>query len=178
MLSAAPNAAHLSLAQLLLSPAVRQRVLPNAQSVHLITQNVDGLSSRALDSVASSTDNPATVARETIIEMHGSLLRTTCTRCGDTRTNPHQPLSAEHNPIPVQELPHCAVTGCAGLLRPAVVWFGEPIPELHRIQPLVERCDLIIVLGTSNTVYPAAGFASTVKHRNEGESGRVQHRRA
>lgn len=45
------------------------------------------------------------------------------------------------------------------------VWFGESIPELSRISQHVQRADLILVLGTSSTVYPAAGFASEVRSR-------------
>lgn len=55
--------------------------------------------------------------------------------------------------------------GSKGLLRPAVVWFGESIPLLGSIEDLIERCDLLLVLGTSSTVYPAAGFASQVKRQ-------------
>ncbi|TKY90294.1 hypothetical protein EX895_000292 [Sporisorium graminicola] len=180
VLSAEPNAAHLSLARLLLDPAERSRTMPSAQSFHLITQNVDGLSGRALQQVPSAQDDAALdAAREAIIEMHGNLFKTICTICGDSRVDLRQPLSeglrgaedvsGEYRAIAKERLPKCTVQECSGLLRPGVVWFGESIPELDRIQPLVARCDLILVLGTSATVYPAAGFADIVKHSNHGQ---------
>lgn len=43
-----------------------------------------------------------------------------------------------------------------------MVWFGESIPLLDEIEQLVAQCDLLLVLGTSSTVYPAAGFAGRV----------------
>ncbi len=177
VMSAAPNAAHLSLAQLLLSSSddsLRKRIMPNAQSFHLITQNVDGLSGRALQEVRSAHDT-ASIAHATssIIEMHGNLFKTICTSCGDARIDTRQPLSeglrgtedilGEYRSIPIGQLPRCEKSGCGGLLRPGVVWFGESIPELDRIQPLVRRCDLILVLGTSSTVYrqPASRTSSS-----------------
>lgn len=162
--------------------------MPNAQSFHLITQNVDGLSGRALQELQSNsnvsdshTAHPeATInaARENIIEMHGNLFRTICTKCGDDQIDMNQPLcqglsgtedlSGEYESVPIKDLPHCTKSGCQGLLRPGVVWFGESIPELDRIQNLISRCDLILVFGTSSTIYPAAGFADTVKRENHG----------
>lgn len=185
VLSASPNAAHLSLAQLLSSTGSQQesprsRIMPNAQSFHLITQNVDGLSGRALQQT-QLTDGGASIdtATDSIIEMHGNLFKTICTSCGDARIDLRQPLSdgldgtedltGEYKPIPLNQLPRCTAPNCGGLLRPGVVWFGESIPELDRIQPLISRCDLILVLGTSSTVYPAAGFADIVKHSNHGQ---------
>jgi NAD-dependent deacetylase len=56
-----------------------------------------------------------------------------------------------------QEPPICA---CGGALRPAVVWFGESLPEnaLLQASAAASTCDLIISVGTSGTVYPAAGL--------------------
>ncbi len=60
------------------------------------------------------------------------------------------------------ELPHSA-TG--ELLRPAVVWFGESLDPavMRRCSDAIRDCDLLLVCGTSSTVYPAAAFAPTVK---------------
>ncbi|SJX65489.1 related to NAD-dependent deacetylase Sirtuin 5 [Sporisorium reilianum f. sp. reilianum] len=179
VLSAAPNAAHVSLARLLLEPAVRSRVMPDAQSFHLVTQNVDGLSGRALHEMNPPQGSAAVeAARNSIIEMHGNLFKTICTSCGDSRIDTRQPLSeglrgtedlsGEYRAIAKEQLPRCTAAGCGDLLRPGIVWFGESIPDLDRIQPLISRCDLILVLGTSSTVYPAAGFADMVKHSNGG----------
>ncbi|UZJ55072.1 hypothetical protein CBS101457_004392 [Exobasidium rhododendri] len=73
--------------------------------------------------------------------------------------------SREYRSIAVADLPRCPDKNCGGLLRPGVVWFGESIPTLPTIQALVERCDLLLVLGTSSTVNPAASFASQVQRQ-------------
>jgi len=59
-------------------------------------------------------------------------------------------------------LPHCH---CGGMLRPNVVWFGETLNPiiLNSISRELQKCDLLIVIGTSGIVYPAAGFAEVVK---------------
>ncbi len=64
--------------------------------------------------------------------------------------------------IPIEDLPHCPKCG-EGLLRPGVVWFGESLPEKTMMavdewmwRP--EKIDLILVIGTSASVYPAAGY--------------------
>jgi len=64
--------------------------------------------------------------------------------------------------IPAEELPQCPKCG-GGLLRPGVVWFGEPLPEKTMIvvdawMRKPEKIDLILVIGTSARVYPAAGY--------------------
>lgn len=158
---------------------LREHLLPDAQSFHLVTQNVDGLSGRALQELAPSEQSFPSATAGSILEMHGNLFKTICSSCGDSRIDLRDPLcpalrgaedlSGEYRAIPTEHLPRCSRSGCNGLLRPGVVWFGESIPELDRIQPLISRCDLILVLGTSSTVYPAAGFAQIVKHSNHGQ---------
>lgn len=49
------------------------------------------------------------------------------------------------------------------------VWFGEQIPALSQIEDILCKCDLLLVLGTSSTVYPAAGFAAQV----QGQGGKT-----
>lgn len=58
--------------------------------------------------------------------------------------------------IAIEYLPHCEKEGCNGLLRPAVVWFGESIPRLEEIDNVVDRADLCIVVGTSSVVSASA----------------------
>ena len=62
--------------------------------------------------------------------------------------------------IPLDELPHCPQ--CQSLLRPAVVWFGEslPMPAIDRIHDWLDggKIDLMLVVGTSAKVFPAAGY--------------------
>ncbi|XP_060934100.1 NAD-dependent protein deacylase sirtuin-5, mitochondrial-like [Limanda limanda] len=69
--------------------------------------------------------------------------------------------------IPVLQLPRCEQTGCHGLLRPAVVWFGETLDSdvLTRAEKVLDSCDLCLVVGTSSIVYPAAMFAPQVAAR-------------
>lgn len=108
----------------------------------LITQNVDGLHSLA------GSRNP--------LEIHGNLWRTRCLSCREVREN----RDCEMAPLP----PRCA---CQGLLRPDVVWFGERLPEeIHeRSLQAVESCDLLLVIGTSAVVQPAASWALTALSR-------------
>ena len=100
----------------------------------LITQNVDGLHQRA--------------GSRKVVELHGNIWKVRCVRCGredyDYRT-----------PIP-DIPPRCRK--CGGLLRPGVVWFGEPLPvdTLQRAYELSEEAELFLVIGTSAQVYPAA----------------------
>jgi NAD-dependent deacetylase len=130
--AAAPNAAHLALARLERSVA----------AVTVITQNVDGLHAAAGSGRISGP----------ILEYHGSIWRTRCTECGREREDRRVPLRP---PLP----PRCEK--CGGLLRPGVVWFGEPIdPAVHAAADAAARaCDLFLVIGTSGVVWPAAGLA-------------------
>ena len=106
----------------------------------IITQNVDGLHSLA--------------GSRNVLELHGSIWGVRCVDCGAER---------EDRTVPFPELPpRC---GCGGLLRPGVVWFGEMLPEavLHRTYELIKSTDLMLVIGTSGVVQPAASFASMAK---------------
>lgn len=100
----------------------------------VVTQNVDGLHVRA-----GSRD---------VVELHGNLFRVRCVREGTTSVR--EEAIAE---IP----PRCT---CGALLRPDVVWFGEALPEdaVARAVGAIRSADLLLVIGTSGVVYPAAGF--------------------
>ena len=108
----------------------------------LVTQNVDGLHALA--------------GSRRIVEIHGSLWRVRCLSCADVREDRSRTLA----PLP----PRCP---CGGLRRPDVVWFGEPLPEklLSRAFAALEDCDLLLVVGTSGRVQPAAAFADVVLER-------------
>ena len=56
------------------------------------------------------------------------------------------------------------ILGCNGLLRPAVIWFGERLEEsvMEKADEELDKCDLCLVIGTSSIVYPAAMFAPQV----------------
>lgn len=102
-------------------------------SFHLITQNVDGLHTRA--------------GSGKVVELHGNILRNKCFNCQKIYFEP------EYNDS--STLPKCS---CGGLLRPNVVWFGEMLDQeiLDRAYRLSEECQLFFSIGTSSLVYPAA----------------------
>jgi NAD-dependent protein deacetylase/lipoamidase len=106
----------------------------------LITQNVDGL-------------HPAAGSQK-LSEIHGNIWTVRCTQCGQVGTNRAVPI-----PIP----PRCP--GCDGLLRPHIVWFGESLDpvDLERSFSAVRSCEVLLIIGTSGIVYPAASFASLAK---------------
>ncbi len=98
----------------------------------LVTQNVDDLHFRA------------GLANEAMVQIHGNIFVTRCCRCDFRRDYNH-----EHEDV----LPRCP--GCAALMRPGVVWFGERLPwsELQRVENYLDRgaCDLVVVAGTTAT---------------------------
>jgi len=111
-------------------------------SFALITQNVDGLHALA--------------GSRSILEIHGSLWRTRCLVCGA--------VSEDRKSDPDRIPPRCP---CGGLLRPDVVWFGEALPEdlLVRSIAAVEACEILLVVGSSGIVQPAASFAEVALSR-------------
>ncbi|MEX5214579.1 MAG: NAD-dependent deacylase [Nitrospiraceae bacterium] len=106
----------------------------------LITQNVDGLH-RAAGSTKLS-------------EIHGNIWKVRCTGCGTIEDN---------RDVPMRLLPSCS--GCGSLLRPHIVWFGESLaPEdINRSYAALEGCEVLLIVGTSGLVYPAASFAPIAK---------------
>ena len=101
----------------------------------LVTQNVDGLHERS--------------GSRRVLRLHGSLWRLRCTREG----REFEDLRADLDPLP----PRC---DCGALLRPGVVWFGEPLPPevLAEAEQAARRARLVLVAGTSSMVYPAAAL--------------------
>lgn len=100
----------------------------------LITQNVDGLHARA--------------GSENIIELHGNITRNYCIDC----TQPAEDTDGLEAGKPLK----CAA--CDGLVRPDVVWFGEMLPEeaISAAFQFAKRADVMLSIGTSAVVYPAA----------------------
>ena len=135
-----PNPAHLAIAEL-------QRFVPE---VHVITQNVDNLHERA--------------GSENVIHVHGSLHHPICSSCR-TPFHIHETIDVTVEKERKIEPPKC--DSCQGLIRPGVVWFGEPMPEQpwHIAQHKVLNCDLFFSIGTSSIVFPAAGLPITA-HEN------------
>lgn len=152
-----PNAAHIALAN------AEKQFEKEGRTFVVITQNIDELHR------AAGTQN--------LLELHGTLFKTRCTKCGHIDINKDNPitpsLSGKGAPdpnspdaaVPAGELPRCKK--CAGLLRPHVVWFGESLePDvLAKADEELKRCDLCLVIGTSSVVYPAAMFAPEVAAR-------------
>lgn len=106
----------------------------------LITQNVDDLHDDA--------------GSRRILKVHGSIWTVRCVGCGRENVDRRAPLPE----IP----PRCQ---CGALLRPGVVWFGEPLPSTvwNEAERAAERAEVFLVIGTSALVYPAAGLAATAK---------------
>ncbi|MGH7120364.1 MAG: SIR2 family NAD-dependent protein deacylase, partial [Acetobacteraceae bacterium] len=102
----------------------------------LCTQNVDDLHERA--------------GSQRLLHMHGELARSRCDReCG------RPPVEDRAAYRDLNEVGHCA---CGGLLRPHIVFFGEMPLGMDRIQSEIDRSTLMVVIGTSGSVYPAADF--------------------
>jgi NAD-dependent deacetylase len=102
----------------------------------LITQNVDGLHRRA--------------GSRRLLEIHGHIWEVRCTRCS---------LIIEDRRVPLPLLPYCGQ--CGALLRPHIVWFGEPLDPaiLEEVQAALRQAQVMLVVGTSGVVQPAASFA-------------------
>lgn len=169
-LEAHPNAAHKLLANLAV-PSYLKTIAPSAKSFDLITQNVDRLSIRALETVASErsseTQKEDRPNPESVIEMHGKLFDVKCTTCdhiSEDLSNPlcpalgaadallgdYQDAGSKTIDIPETELPRCSACGALG--RPGVVWFEEKPVMLEEINSLVLKADMCLVVGTSSTV--------------------------
>ncbi len=123
---AKPNAAHRALAE-----------LERAGKLKLIaTQNIDGLHQMA--------------GAHNVLELHGSVWRSYCTRCG----KPYTLAQLKQK----EGVPHC--DECGGIIRPDVVLYEEPLNMgvLRAAAEAISRADTLIVGGTSLLVYPAAGL--------------------
>jgi len=108
-----------------------ERQLPGR--VTLVTQNIDGLHERA--------------GSRSVYPMHGRVDQALCTACAHGWQSPSR-LSTQAT------CPACGQTSC----RPDVVWFGEVPYHLDAIERALLRATQLVVIGTSGTVYPAAGF--------------------
>jgi NAD-dependent deacetylase len=128
---AQPNPAHIALAEL-------ERAL-NSRSggrFFLCTQNVDDLHERG--------------GAANVLHMHGELAKSRCEReCGAA------PVEDRRVYASLDEVGRCA---CGGRLRPHIVFFGEMPLEMDRIRREIRKSTLMLVVGTSGSVYPAANF--------------------
>jgi NAD-dependent deacetylase len=125
-----PHAGHTALARL-------EQLVPE---MAIVTQNIDGLHKRAGSS--------------TVLELHGNINRF---KCFDHHhpADVEIPLSDTDGPL---EPPECSM--CGSFVRPDVVWFGEMLPPgvFERAEALSRSCDVMLVVGTSGIVYPAASL--------------------
>ena len=103
----------------------------------VVTQNIDGLHQKA--------------GSQKVFELHGSVLRNYCTRCRKFHTAEFIKES--------KGIPRC---GCGGIVKPDVVLYEEGLDQdvIEQSILAIRRADLMIVAGTSLTVYPAAGFVN------------------
>ena len=133
LLEAEPNAAHFALVRL--EAELKER----GSTLFLCTQNIDNLHERA--------------GTQQVTHMHGELLKARCVTC--EAINPwREDLSIEAS---------CPSCGNIGGLRPHVVWFGETPLHMDTIYDALLEADLFVAIGTSGSVYPAAGFVTEAR---------------
>ena len=140
---AKPNAAHRKLAEWEAQGKLKA----------VITQNIDGLHQAA--------------GSKNVIELHGTLLRTYCSRCG--KPYPFELVNEGEG------VPRC---DCGGVVRPDIVFYEEPLKDedIERAVHFIREADVLIIGGTSLVVYPAAGLINYYRgHKlvlvNKGETG-------
>ena len=133
LLAAEPNAAHAALVRLEAGLAAR------GDELSLVTQNIDDLHERA--------------GSNQVVHMHGELRKARCTAC--EAVVPWDGDLGAGEP--------CPACGTVGTLRPHVVWFGEMPLFMDEIETALATADLFVAIGTSGSVYPAAGYVSAAR---------------
>lgn len=129
----APNAAHFALAKL------ETGLAQQGGQLTLITQNVDDLHERG--------------GVKRLLHMHGELLKVECAACSDVR-DWRADLTIDTE---------CTACARIGAMRPHVVWFGEMPRFLDEAADAIAAADLFVSIGTSGSVYPAAGFVAEAR---------------
>jgi NAD-dependent protein deacetylase/lipoamidase len=120
--------------------ALRRLEAEHPGEVLIVTQNIDPLHEAA--------------GSRNLIHMHGEIAKVLCADCGAGAAWGLADITLE------SECPSC---GGAGRMRPDVVWFGEMPYQMERISEALGACDLFLSIGTSGTVYPAAGFVAEAR---------------
>jgi NAD-dependent deacetylase len=146
MRDAEPNAGHEALARLFDAGYLKT----------MITQNIDGLHQKA------------GIPDERVIELHGSNAHVACLQCRRRFEWEEVLPFFEENPPPSNDCPRC--DECGGWLKPATISFGQAMPEEETRRAFAEagKADLLITVGTSLQVYPAAGIpGETRRHGGE-----------
>lgn len=113
-----------------------------ADRFYLCTQNVDDLHERG--------------GSNRIHHMHGTLFESRCVHC-------EEPFSDSNFYESANELPKCK--SCGAPVRPHIVWFGEMPLDMNQIYRELDRATVLLVIGTSGSVYPAAGFVHVANLR-------------
>ena len=113
----------------------------------VITQNIDGLHQKA--------------GSKNVIELHGSVLRNYCMKCGKF----YDIYSKPFKDINYKSIPKC---DCGGIIKPDVVLYEEPLNEndISKAINVISKADTLIIGGTSLVVYPAASFIRFFRGQN------------
>ena len=146
--NAAPNPGHLALAE-----------MEGLGILHtIITQNIDNLHQEA--------------GNTRVVEVHGNVFRSTCMGCGHMETTARKPfiqnLRSKINRLASFDLEilltlMSTCTQCGSMMRPDVVMFGEQVHHIDKAFDAARECDVMLVLGTSGVVYPAAYLPAEAK---------------
>jgi NAD-dependent protein deacetylase/lipoamidase len=147
--AAQPNAAHQAIA----------RLATESDEFLLVTQNVDDLHARA------------GLSEEKMVQIHGDIFQTRCSRCGFERDPPSSDsgVAGEEEQEQEQEkVPRCPE--CGAFMRPGVVWFGEQL-DLAKIETVENYlgqgpCDLVLVIGTTALFGYIVDWATRSRGRN------------
>ncbi|MGC1303657.1 MAG: NAD-dependent deacylase [Caulobacteraceae bacterium] len=115
---------------------LQQRMRDEGGRLYMCTQNIDDLHERA--------------GADPVTHMHGELFKARCTGC-------------EAVLVWREDLGGARCEACGAGLRPHVVWFGETPLEMDAIYAALEEADLFVAIGTSGSVYPAAGFVAEAR---------------
>lgn len=108
--------------------------------INIITQNVDTLHEKAKN--------------KNIYHIHGQIDQAVCLKCGH--------ILQSFNKINIDTTcPNCQQTGH---IKPNIVFFGENLLYLNKVEELLQKCDLFLSIGTSGVVFPAASFVQTAKY--------------
>jgi NAD-dependent deacetylase len=147
MRDAEPNVGHRALARLFDAGYLKT----------MITQNIDGLHQKA------------GIPAERVVELHGSNAYVACLQCRRRFEWEEVLPFFERHPAPSTACPHC--DGCGGWLKPATISFGQGMPEEETRRAFAEarKADMLITVGTSLRVYPAAGIPGEAR----GHGGKV-----
>ncbi|MGH1371228.1 MAG: Sir2 family NAD+-dependent deacetylase [Cellvibrionaceae bacterium] len=106
----------------------------------LVTQNIDNLHEQA--------------GSNNLLHMHGEILKARC-------QNTQEVFDCRED---INDASYCTCCHSSNTLRPHIVWFGEMPLYMTQIESALTRCDLFVSIGTSGSVYPAAGFFQLAKH--------------